>query len=84
MTKDANILPNLRVDIPDFKQATSVLGRGNAKAQRKLVFQDKSSAIAEGFLVEIRHIEANVVDGFWIRVGIPESLNVQRADLAEC
>ena len=53
MPKDANIVPNLRVDIPDFKQSTSVLGRGNANLQRKLVFQDQAAAAPEGYLVEV-------------------------------
>jgi len=53
MPKNANILPNGRVDIPDFKQATSVLSRGTAELHRKLVYQDRSSVIAEGFLTEI-------------------------------
>lgn len=53
MPKKANILPNLRLDIPDFQAHTVEFAAGSDKLLNKSVLLDGMSAVAEGFRVEI-------------------------------
>lgn len=53
MPKQVNLLPNLRVDIPDFSQQTSGLSIGGQKHLLERAIQANYPAIVDGFRVEV-------------------------------
>jgi hypothetical protein len=53
MPKQVNLLPNMRVDIPDFQQQTSGLSVGGRNFLLEQFVQANYSAVIDGFRVEI-------------------------------
>lgn len=53
MTKQVNVLPNLRIDIPDFEGATQGFTEGSVQERFRALIQDKFPHVPEGFRVEV-------------------------------
>jgi hypothetical protein len=53
MPKETNVLPNLRVDIPDYEAQTSVFTRDLWKQYAERMMLDDASSVMDGFRAEI-------------------------------